>query len=145
LRAPGLFYTHLKRIVAKTGGSLHEVGTFHTKLSQYCHGCARYEKKPLSQRWHACPCGIGPIQRDLYSAFLLAYLNENSTTASIAQQDWEGAEPRLLTAVEHLKQRANEGQVLPRSFGIPGARARQSKSPLAPQQERSSSVLLYRK
>src|SRR5215469_4581240 len=32
-------------------------------------------KKPLWQRWHACPCGIGPIQRDLYSAFLAAYLD----------------------------------------------------------------------
>ena len=25
--------------------------------------------KPLSPRWHQCPCGIGPVQRDLYSAF----------------------------------------------------------------------------
>jgi len=145
LRAPGLFYTHLKRIVAKTGGSLREVSTYHTKLSQYCHGCGRHTKKPLSVRWHSCPCGIGPVQRDLYSAFLLAYLNPADTTPSIAQPDWEGAEPRLLTAVECLKQRANEGQNLPRSMGIPRAGARQSKSPVGLQQERSASLLLYRR
>jgi hypothetical protein len=113
LRAPGMFYTHLKRIVAKTGGRLCEVSMYHTKLSQYCHGCKTYHKKPLSQRWHSCPCGIGPVQRDLYSAFLLAFLNPADTTPSIAQLDWEGVEPRLLTAVECLQQRANEGQILP--------------------------------
>jgi hypothetical protein len=43
LRAPGMFYEHLKRIVAKTGGSLREVGTYTTKLSQYCHGCQTYQ------------------------------------------------------------------------------------------------------
>ena len=143
--APGMFSTHLKRIVAKTGGTLSEVSTYQTKLSQYCHGCQTYTKKPLSQRWHSCSCGVGPVQRDLYSAFLLAFFKSADTPPSIAQQDWEGAEPRLLTAVECLKQRANEGHALPRSFGIPGAGARQSKSLVDPQQERSSSLLLYRK
>src|SRR6266699_1603159 len=143
--APGMFSTHLKRVVAKTGGTLSEVSTYQTKLSQYCHGCQTYTKKPLSQRWHSCSCGVGPVQRDLYSAFLLAFFKSADTPPSIAQQDWEGAEPRLLTAVECLKQRANEGHALLRSFGIPGAGARQSKSLVDPQQERSSSLLLYRK
>jgi len=145
LRAPGLFYHHLKRIVAKTGGTLNEVSPHQTKLSQYCHGCGKYTKKPLSHRWHLCQCGIGPVQRDLYSAFLLAFLNPADPVPSIAQYDWEGAEPRLLTAVECLKQRANDGQILPRSMGIPRAGARQSKSLVNPQQERSSCPLLYRK
>jgi hypothetical protein len=68
-RAPGLFVAHLSRIVAKTGGTLGEISTFKTKLSQYCHQCQRYAKKPRSQRWHRCSCGCGPVQRDLYSAF----------------------------------------------------------------------------
>src|SRR5204863_4957864 len=90
LRAPGLFYHHLKRIVAKTGGTLNEVSPHQTKLSQYCHGCGKYTKKPLSHRWHLCQCGIGPVQRDLYSAFLLAFLNPADPVPSIAQYDWEG-------------------------------------------------------
>jgi hypothetical protein len=52
-----------------------EISTHSTKLSQFCHGCGLFVKKPLWQRWHECPCGIGPIQRDLYSAFLAAYLD----------------------------------------------------------------------
>src|SRR5215470_701838 len=75
LRAPGMFIELLRRTVARTGGTLHEVSTRSTKLSQWCHGCGVCRKKPLSQRFHQCPCGIGPIQRDLYSAFLAAYLD----------------------------------------------------------------------
>jgi hypothetical protein len=133
LRAPGMLIEHLRRTVASTGGTLSEVPTRTTKLSQYCHGCGRYEKKPLSQRWHHCPCGIGPLQRDLYSALLVAYLNPSDTRPSIAHDQWERAELRVRAAVEVLQQRAKEGQLLPRSVGIPRARARLPKS-LAPSQ-----------
>jgi len=141
LRAPGMFVAHLKRTVAKTGGTLREVATPSTRLSQYCHGCQAYVKKPLSQRLHLCGCGIGPVQRDLYSAFLLAYLTATETIPSIAQEDWEGAEPRLLAAMECVQQRAREGQWVPRSFGITGARARRPKS-LVP--NRQEPIFLYR-
>ena len=128
LHAPGMLIDHLKRTVAKTGGTLHEVPTRTTKLSQYCHGCGRYEKKPLSQRWHHCACGIGPVQRDLYSAFLLVSLEAADTIPSIAHDEWEGAETRLRAAVEVLKQRAKEGVRFPRSVGVPVARARLPES-----------------
>jgi transposase len=135
LRAPGMLVDHLRRTVANTGGTLIEVPTSTTKLSQYCHGCMTYEKKRLSQRWHECSCGIGPVQRDLYSACLLAYLEPGGTIPSIAHDEWEGAELRLRTAMEALQQRANEGQSLPRSVGIPSARARRSNSLGNPRQE----------
>ena len=41
---------------------------------------------------------------------------------------WEGVETRLAAAHEVVKQRANEGQCLPRSMGVPRARARQPES-----------------
>ncbi len=128
MRAPGMLIDHLKRTVAKTGGTLHEVPTHRAKLSQYCHGCQRYEKKPLSERWHHCSCGIGPVQRDLYSAFLAVSLDPPDTIPSIAHEQWEGAEMRLRAAVEVLTQRAKEGRTVPRSVGIPSARARLHKS-----------------
>jgi len=130
LRAPGMFIDHLRRTVAKTGGTLHEFSTYTTKLSQYCHSCRTYTKKPLAQRFHNCTCGIGPIQRDLYSAFLAAYLDPPDYLPSSAQYHvyWEGAEQRLRAALERLYQRANEGQVLPRSVGITLAGARLPKS-----------------
>jgi hypothetical protein len=140
-RAPGCFVAHLERLVATTGGTLTHVSPYHSKLSQYCHGCHRYVKKPLSQRWHQCTCGIGPVQRDLYSAFLLAFLDLKNTIPSITQYDWEGAEPRLQAVMEGLQQRVSAGQILPQSMGVVAsrnasrARARRLKSPIYPQQE----------
>ena len=130
LRAPGMLIAHMKRTVASTGGTLHEVPTRSTKLSQYCHGCGKTVKKPLSQRLHQCPCGIGPVQRDLYSAFLAAYLDLAKHLPLCAQYvvPWEGAEARLKAAHERVIQRANEGQVLPRSMGIPRAGVRLPES-----------------
>jgi hypothetical protein len=135
LRAPGMFLAILRRTVASTGGTLVEVPTQRTKLSQYCHGCGAYVKKPLSLRWHVCPCGIGPVQRDLYSAFLAAHLNLQTFLPSIAQRTWESAETRLRAAGEATIQRANAGQVLPQSMGIPRAGARLLKSLVDVQQE----------
>jgi hypothetical protein len=141
LRAPGLFVAHLARLVAKTGGTLVEVSAFKTKLSQYCHHCGRYARKPRTQRWHTCECRLGPVQRDLYSAFLRAYLEPEQTIPSVTQHVWEGAEPRLRVVMEALQQPAHEGQHLPRSMGLLAsgkaarAGARRLKSPAYPHQE----------
>jgi hypothetical protein len=143
LRAPGMFVAHLTRIVAKTGGTLHEVSAYQTKLSQYCHQCRQYHKKLRSQRWHQCPCGFGPVQRDLYSAFLLAYLELEQTIPSVNHHVWEGAEPRLRAVMEGLQQRANEGEPFPRSMGLVARRtsgaaragARRLESPAYSHQE----------
>jgi hypothetical protein len=140
LRAPGMLLDYLRRTVASTGGTLTEFPTRTTKLSQYCHGCGNYAKKPLSQRWHYCACGIGPVQRDLYSAWLAAHLHPPDTIPSIAHDEWEGADLRLRAAVEVIQQRAKEGQVVPRSVGIPRAGARLPKS-LDPNQQ----GLVYRR
>ena len=133
-RAPGMFVAHLRRTVARTGGTLVEVPTRTTRLSQFCHGCGVCVKKPLSQRFHACSCGIGPIQRDLYSAFLAAYLDiadpDRPLLPSCGQYviPWQGGEARLIAAHEQVLQRAKEGQVLPRSLGVPQAGARRHES-----------------
>jgi len=138
LRAPGMFVEMLRRTVASTGGTLLEVPTRTTKLSQYCHGCGKTVKKPLWQRFHQCPCGIGPVQRDLYSAFLVAFLDPaTNLIPSCAQYviPWEGAEARLRAAHERVTQRANAGQVMPQSMGISRAGARLPQSPSEPTQE----------
>jgi transposase len=141
LRAPGMFIDHLRRTVASTGGTLIEHPTRTTKLSQFCHGCGKTVRKLLSQRFHHCACGIGPVQRDLYSAFLAAYLETADDHPSCARYvvPWEGAEvggeARLRAAHERAKQRANAGQVMPQSMGVPRARARLLKSSGEPTQE----------
>jgi hypothetical protein len=133
--APGMFIEWLKRTVARTGGILHEVPTHSTKLSQYCHGCSSYVKKPLSERWHHCECGVGPVQRDLYSAFLAVHLNLRTLVPSIAHEEWESAETRLRAAIEDVQERASAGEALPQSFGMPRARARLPRSLVGDQQE----------
>ncbi|GHO58580.1 hypothetical protein KSB_70550 [Ktedonobacter robiniae] len=137
LRAPGMFVELLRRTVESTGGTLVEVFTRTTALSQWCHGCGKKVKKPLSQRWHQCECGVGPVQRDLYSAFLAAYLDSTDSIPSCARYQgyWEGVEVCLRAAHERITQRAKEGQSIPRSFGIPRAGARLPKRSGEPPQE----------
>jgi len=125
----------LKRTVVRTGGTLHEVPTRSTKLSQYCHGCGGYVKKSLSERWHQCECGIGPVQRDLYSAFLAVHLDLRTLVPSIAHSEWESAETRLQAAIEDVMKRARAGEALPQSFGIPRAGARLPRSLASDYQE----------
>ena len=61
------------------------------------------------------------MQRDLYSAFLAAYLDPATLLPSCAQYvvPWEGAEARLRAAHERVHQRANEGHIVPRSLAVP--------------------------
>ena len=77
------------------------------------------------------------MQRDLYAAFLAAYLDPADPIPSCAQYviPWEGAEARLRRAHERVQQRANEGQSLPRSMGHAHARARRPESRSEPTQE----------
>ena len=135
-RAPGMFLEMLRRTEALTGGTLIEVPTRTTKLSQCCHGCGQFVPKPLWQRWHHCPCGVS-AQRDLYAAFLAAYLDPGDVLPSCARYHayWEGREPGLRSAYEQVIQRASAGQYVPRSFGIPGVGARLPKSPCQATQE----------
>jgi len=125
-----MLIAHQERTVARTGGILIAVPPRAAKLSQFCHGCGKNVKKPLSKRWHQCACGVGPVQRDLYSAFVASTLDQDHLTPSCAQSVilWEGAEARLRAAYERVKQRANEGQVLPRSMGVPRAGVRRPSS-----------------
>jgi transposase len=138
-RAPGMFVAHLRRTVASTGGTLLEFSTQKTKFSQFCHGCGTCKKKALRQRVHVCSCGIGPVQRDLYSAFLAAFLEPNMLSRPRGpghaesggpggrywKHAWDGVETRLQAAHDVVKQRAKDGQSLPRSMSVPRARARQ--------------------
>lgn len=70
-RAPSQFVSTLKRKAESAGGKWEEINTFTTKLSQLCHVCDNYTKKPLRERTHRC-CEI-TVQRDLYSGLLALY------------------------------------------------------------------------
>ncbi len=130
VRAPGRFVDVVKCVVARTRtAQLHEIPTVQTKLSQYCHVCGNYTRKPLAQRFHDCPhCGLGSedlIQRDLYSAWLASVLDPIRLTFPSRGQlksNWQSMEACLSAALEETRQHAS-AQGLLRRFGMPGVGA----------------------
>ncbi len=130
MRAPGRFVDAVKCVVARTRTvQLHEIPTFQTRLSQYCHRCENYTRKPLSQRFHCCPhCGRGLdelIQRDLYSAWLASVLDPIRLTFPSGGQlgiHWQSMEACLSAALEETREHASAQGFL-RRFGIPGVGA----------------------
>lgn len=127
MRAPGMFVDHLKRKAESAGAAVIEFPTHSTRLSQMCHGCGKIARKPLSQRWHVCACGV-EAQRDLYSAFLARFVEGERLNAGRAKEAWPGAGTLLQAALSRIDQSAN-GRRLPSSFGLASVR-RQSRSPV---------------
>ena len=138
LRAPGMFLEILRRTVASTGGTLVEVPTHAPSCRNIVMAVAPTSRSRSLCAGTQCPCGIGPVQRDLYSAFLAAHLDVQTFLPSIAQDLWESAETRLRAAIEATIQRANAGQVLPQSMGIPRAGARLPESLVTPSKSLAS-------
>ncbi len=56
-----MFRQCLQYKAEEAGIGFKPVNPAHT--SQTCSGCGRVEKKPLSQRWHECECGVS-LDRD---------------------------------------------------------------------------------
>ncbi len=146
MRAPGRFVDAVKCVVARTRtAQLHEIPTFQTKLSQYCHRCENYTRKPLSQRFHCCPhCGLGSdglIQRDLYSAWLASVLDPIRLSFPSRGQlgiHWQSMEACLSAALEATREHASAQGFL-RRFGIPGVGACRPERFADPHQEPGAS------
>ncbi len=115
LRAPGMFVEILKRKAENAGGKVEEVNTITTKLSQSCH-CGKVRKKTLKERWHKCICGT-ICQRDLYSAYLVCYVEKNKLIADQAKANWSGKDLVLSAAMRKLKQ-SSRGKSFPSSLGL---------------------------
>jgi transposase len=116
-RAPSLFLNILGYKAENAGGRIEKINTRKTYLSQICHNCLKKEKKPLSIRWHKCSCGIKPVQRDLYSAFLARYVENNKLDIRKCRQGFPGAHLLLEQAILELNQTAIGKRKLS-SFGL---------------------------
>lgn len=117
-RAPSMFMSILRRKAERTGGEVMDLATWKLWLSQICHGCGQLRKKKLSERWHQCECGVGPVQRDLYSAFLAKHSYDETLSIPHAEQAWASAESLLRRVMERLDQTAR-GKLRLASFGLP--------------------------
>jgi transposase len=111
-RAPGAFVAQLRRKAANAGGQTDEFPTAPTRLSQVCL-CGTIAKKPLSLRWHICECGVGPVQRDLFSAWLACFVNDKRLDAGQAQAAWPGVDTRLRMASSAIQPTIGQGQPKP--------------------------------
>jgi len=84
MRAPGKFVNRLKRKAVSAGVSVTEFPTRTTRLSHVCL-CGSVKKKPLSERWHICECGV-QAQRDLFSDLLASCVEGDQLNADLANQ-----------------------------------------------------------
>ncbi|MFQ5616796.1 MAG: zinc ribbon domain-containing protein, partial [Anaerolineales bacterium] len=114
-RAPGAFMSRLRLKAESAGGTVVEFSTRSTKLSRVCHGCGTLKKKPLSKRWHICDCGV-VAQRDLYSAFLARYVEDDRLNVRLARENWPGTDFVLRAALSRIEPAS--GGHLPASFGL---------------------------
>ncbi len=102
VRAPKLFLSILTRKAESAGGQVIEFSTRTTALSQMCV-CGKKHKKRLSERVHACECGV-TAQRDLLSAYLARFVEDDALPVAKARESWRGAEPLLRTAWQQATQ-----------------------------------------
>jgi putative transposase len=111
-RGPGTFVSRLRRKAENAGAEIDEFPTTTTRLSQMCV-CGRREKKALSLRWHVCSCGVGPVQRDLFSAWLARYVVNDRLDAGRTKMAWPGEDERLRTASSAIQPAMGQGQPKP--------------------------------
>jgi putative transposase len=100
-KSPGYFQSELKRKVESTGGSFTQFSTQKTALSQ-THLTGERVKKSLSERVHHDQTGI-VMHRDLFSAFLARYVDENQLSLQDALLAYSGLESTLLEAWQRHK------------------------------------------
>lgn len=86
--APAALLTMIKERLGYVGKELHYVDTFKVKASQFNHITGEYKKKSLGERWVFIDGRY--VQRDLYSAFLLAHVKPNLCEIDVeaCKRDW---------------------------------------------------------
>ncbi len=75
--APGYFRTLLLQRANSTGCKVDIISPKKTKPSQYNHITGEFEKKELKIRIYNLTDEITDVQRDLYSAFLIAHIEDD--------------------------------------------------------------------
>jgi len=113
-KAPSMLMAMVGRKAASAGGRLEQFSTRTTKLSQFDHTTGEYVKKPLSQRIHYFGDGTtAAVQRDLYSAFLARFVEQDTLSVSRATAAWTSAEPLLRQATESFIQASKKRDSIP--------------------------------
>jgi len=96
-KSPGFVQSELKLKAERAGGSFTKFSTSKTALSQTHLDGTRF-KKSLSERVHRDVTGIPEHHRDLFSAFLSKYVNQDKLSLQDVLNEYPGLEPVLLEA-----------------------------------------------
>ena len=92
----GGFFDHLKRSAESANLRVIELDPYRLKLSQYDPETDEYIKKPLSQRWHKWGHTGVEVHRDIMSAFLACYAdNEKGHDRALLLSKWPAVEALL--------------------------------------------------
>ena len=114
--APAMFISILNKKANRYGSSVIKVSTFETKASQFDHTDESYTKKRLSERMAHLSSGE-VVQRDLYSAFLLEYIDTESLEYNTKALN--SAFPAFLVMHENtIKRLQKDKSYLPASVGF---------------------------
>lgn len=114
--APAAFIEILSVKAKACNGVVTKVSTFDTKASQYDHTNNTYQKKDLSERFAHLSDGT-VVQRDIYSAYLLAHVNDDLVSYNLysCKNDF----PEFLKMYDCTKKRLQERKDwLPASVGF---------------------------
>lgn len=104
-KSPGFVQSELKRKAESAGGSFTKFSTQKTALSQ-THLNGKRIKKFLSERVHRDVTGV-VMHRDLFSAFLARYVNQDELSLHDAVNQYQRSEPILMEAWKRFKQTAS--------------------------------------
>ncbi len=104
-KSPGFVQSELKRKAESANGSFQKFSTRNTALSQ-THLSGERIKKSLSQRVHRDVTGV-VMHRDLFSAYLARFVNQDKLSLHLAVNQWEGSEPILKEAWQQYQQLAS--------------------------------------
>ena len=87
--APGYFRTLLLQRANSTGCKVDIISPKKTKPSQYNHITGEFNKKELKTRIYNLTDEITDIQRDLYSAFLITYIENDKYLTEQLEENFE--------------------------------------------------------
>lgn len=104
-KSPGFVQSELKRKAESAGGSFTKFSSQKTALSQ-THLNGERIKKSLLERVHRDVTGV-VMHRDLFSAYLARYVNQDKLSLQDAASQYQSSEPILMEAWKQYQQTAN--------------------------------------
>ena len=103
--APGYFRTLLLQRANSTGCKVDIISPKKTKPSQYNHITGEFNKKELKTRIYNLTDEITDVQRDLYSAFLIAYIENDKYLTEQLEENFENFYENMKKQLDILRQK----------------------------------------